>query len=197
MPGKNLMSFGTGKTLISLAIDGALAVAKGEDIIVSSDDPRVLEVAERHNVVALRRPAILASDWTSMADVVRHALRSFPQYDAVCVLQPTSPFRRPDDILVCLHAVEEGLDSAFTVTEAEGKGFRVVPGGSDGVEQVARCGVLNGAVFAFRKHVLQEHIVGHGLIGRKARPVPMPRWRGIDIDTREDLLMALALQGKA
>ena len=49
------------------------------------------------------RPNYLAQDATPMLPVLRYTLNKFSQLfympDIVCILQPTSPFRKPKDII--------------------------------------------------------------------------------------------------
>ena len=66
------------------------------------------------------RPAALAADNAPSLGVVQHALRwveaQGERYDAVCLLQPTSPFREPEEIDACIALlVESGVDAAMTV----------------------------------------------------------------------------------
>jgi CMP-N,N'-diacetyllegionaminic acid synthase len=76
-------------------------------VILSTDDPEIAETGRRCGLeVPFQRPAELAEDVTPMLSVVQHAvgwmegLRA--RFDTVCVLQPTSPLRRPDDIDRCI-----------------------------------------------------------------------------------------------
>lgn len=74
------------------------------DLIVSTDDHALMELAREHNVsVPFVRPADLATDTTPHIQVVKHALLFMEKekgvkYDAVLILQPTSPFRTVADI---------------------------------------------------------------------------------------------------
>jgi CMP-N-acetylneuraminic acid synthetase len=66
------------------------------------------------------RPAELAADDTPTLAVIRHALRwlevNGEVYDAVCLLQPTNPFRTAAIIKACIHLfIEKNADSVFTV----------------------------------------------------------------------------------
>ncbi len=66
------------------------------------------------------RPVELAQDTTPSLAVVQHALRWLEQlgdrFDAVCVLQPTTPLRRAGEIDACITLFEEsGADAVVTV----------------------------------------------------------------------------------
>jgi N-acylneuraminate cytidylyltransferase/CMP-N,N'-diacetyllegionaminic acid synthase len=61
----------------------------------------------------------LAQDQTPGIDPVLHALDQLPQYEAVLLLQPTSPLRTTEDIDGCLRlASKKSAQSVVSVTEA-------------------------------------------------------------------------------
>src|SRR3954469_481887 len=82
--------------------------------VVTTDDPHIAQVAREHGGdVPWLRPAELATDTTPMAPVLRHALTAVEAeegrpYDAVVLLDPTSPARMPEEVDA---AVERLLDS--------------------------------------------------------------------------------------
>ena len=92
-------------------------------MILSSDDPEIIATAEEMGLeVPFRRPLALAADDTSSLEVVVHALKFFAQkgekYDAVCLLQPTTPFRRIGLIDAAIEKFSVGnFDSLISVTE--------------------------------------------------------------------------------
>jgi len=70
--------------------------------------------------VPFLRPVELAQDATPTLPVVVHALNALEaagdRFDAVCVLQPTHPFRRPEHIDACIELLAAGrVDAVFTV----------------------------------------------------------------------------------
>jgi CMP-N-acetylneuraminic acid synthetase len=84
--------------LIAWSIDLAGASGRFVDVLVSTDDEQIAEVARRHGaLVPWLRPADLASDTAGSVDVALHALdwyeASHGPLDALVLLQPTSPFR--------------------------------------------------------------------------------------------------------
>ena len=99
IPHKNIRPLG-GKPLICRAIDHARSVAADADICVSTDDPEIIRTVEDYGLhVPFVRPACLATDSCGTYEVLLHALDHYEQqgihYDAIVLLQPTSPFRRP------------------------------------------------------------------------------------------------------
>lgn len=99
VPRKNLRDLG-GKPLVVWTIEQALACSSGLNVLVTTDDPEIAEVARAAGaLVPFLRPAELAQDTTATEPVVRHALdwwredRGEPA--AVMLLQATSPIRLP------------------------------------------------------------------------------------------------------
>lgn len=97
VPGKNIKILGDWP-LIAYTIAQAKQSRLMDRIIVSSDDDKIIETALQYGAeVPFKRPADLATDTTSSIAVVQHAIAFLESqnecYDAVCLLQPTSPFR--------------------------------------------------------------------------------------------------------
>lgn len=103
LPGKNIRLLG-GTPLIVWSINVAKDVPEICDILVSTDDPAIAEIARHAGaLVPWLRPSELASDTASSADVCLHAVDWYEQengkVDALLLLQPTSPFRSRDTVL--------------------------------------------------------------------------------------------------
>lgn len=102
IPGKNLRPIG-GRPLLTWTVEQALSAAVDLRVVVSTEDDGIAEVALRAGAeVPFRRPGSLATDETLTEPVVLHALRELLlqgyRPDAVVLLQPTSPVRRPDTV---------------------------------------------------------------------------------------------------
>lgn len=110
VPGKNIRLLG-GMPLIAHSIKTALQVApSGEDVVVSTDSTEIADVAAKAGAfVPFIRPAELASDTAGSREVMLHAVDSLSSkgYDTIVLLQPTSPFRNPEDIINALKLYEE------------------------------------------------------------------------------------------
>jgi CMP-N-acetylneuraminic acid synthetase len=103
IPGKNLRSLG-GRPLIVWSIDAAKGIPEICDILVSTDDDAIAEVARNAGaLIPWLRPADLASDTAKSVDVALHALdwyeKEFGAVDGLLLLQPTSPFRSHETIV--------------------------------------------------------------------------------------------------
>lgn len=122
IPHKNIKPL-AGKPLICYAIDNARSVADDADICVSTDDPEIIRTVEDYGLkVPFVRPESLASDTAGTYGVLLHALGYYEKqgrhYDAVLLLQPTSPFRRNEDIQGAMDLYGPGMDMVVSVKAA-------------------------------------------------------------------------------
>jgi len=108
LPGKNSLQF-CGKPLISWTIEAAVNSGLS-GVVLSSDCPKCLEIANTYQIQSHRRPATLALDDTTSAAVVLDVMAHVRPYEYVILLQPTSPLRDSGDIngmLRCYFALRE------------------------------------------------------------------------------------------
>lgn len=120
VPGKNIKMLG-GKPLLAYSYEAAKKSILLEECILSTDDPEIAEVGRSLGIsVPFLRPANLASDSSPTLPTLVHVLEYFKsigkQYDAICLLQPTSPFR-PIGLIdqTITKYSESGADSLVTV----------------------------------------------------------------------------------
>lgn len=102
LPNKNILKVG-GVPLIAHTIQAARRSRLVARSIVSTDSTRISAVAKKHGGdIPFLRPAQLAKDTTPIIDAVLHALAWLKErgeeYDALALLEPTSPLRKKDDI---------------------------------------------------------------------------------------------------
>lgn len=120
IPGKNIRKL-CGKPLLAYTAETALKAETLTRVILSTDDERIAEIGKRHGLdVPFLRPAQLAQDVTPTLPVICHALLTLQNtgenYDAVCLLQPTNPLRRAEDIDACVNLLRESkADSVVSV----------------------------------------------------------------------------------
>jgi len=217
IPGKNLAPL-AGRALIDYTLDAALSASALSRIVVSTDDPAIAAHALTHERIEVPtlRPAELAQDDTPILPVILDLLDSLEQhdgstFDAVCLLQPTSPLRPPEVIdraIEMLDQAGEEVDAVVTVVEVphhfspvsamrmdeggilmpyvEGEGDRITRR-QDKPMLYARNGP---AVVVTRTHALRET---GSVYGKRTLALPMPRSQSIDIDESLDLVIAEAL----
>jgi N-acylneuraminate cytidylyltransferase len=122
LPGKNLRPLG-GKPLIAWSIEQALACRGIGRVLVSTDSPEIAAVAKAFGAEPpFLRPAELAQDQTPTEPVLLHALDTLEKagetFDALMLLQPTSPVRRVGALGAALAQFQaEGADSLLSAAE--------------------------------------------------------------------------------
>lgn len=210
IPKKNIALLG-GRPLIDYTIKAALEVAPRERIILSTDSDEIAGTARRCGLeVEYRRPASLATDTAGSREVILDAMdwadSQDVEYDAVVLLQPTSPLRVADDISGAMALYSEVVDMVVSVTEArsnpyyncfetDSDGFLHVSKG-DGLytrrQDVPAAYEYNGAVY-----VINPVSIRNMAMGAFPRRVPylMPAERSVDIDAPVDLIIAEHLMG--
>lgn len=197
IPRKNILPF-CGKPLLHWTIDAALASACVDQVVVSTEDQEIAEVAKAGGAeVPFLRPAELASDEAPGILPVLHALEQLPKVSDVLLLQPTSPLRSSADIETIVATREQtGKESAVSVTPSAkhpawmysvSDAQRLEPLLQlDGVhcrQQLPTAYVLNGALYlASRDFLLREE----ALISPDTVGYVMPPERSVDIDTPLD-----------
>lgn len=209
LPGKNVRSF-RGRPLLAYAVEQAVRSEAFEEIAVTSDSEAYLEVADKAGATLLvMRPAELASDCAPKAPVLSHALREAEartgrRYATVADLQPTSPLRRPRDVVGALKTLAERPELINVVSVCAARAspyYTMVELRADGTVEPAKSlperatrrqdapeiYVLNGAVYAWRREAVIDGL--HALTERTGIWV-MPDECAVDIDTEVDFEIA-------
>jgi len=99
---KNIRSLGQ-KPLVAWTIETAIASNAFCNILVTTDDQAILNLAKSYGILApWLRPAELSNDYASSVDVALHATNwyenEFGNVNGIMLLQPTSPFRSINSI---------------------------------------------------------------------------------------------------
>jgi CMP-N,N'-diacetyllegionaminic acid synthase len=196
-----------GKTLVRRALDTALAAACFDTVALSSDDPEVLAEAEAlAAVIRIRRPSELAGDRASVYDAVAHALQTLEAgdrgpFDAVAIIQCTSPFTAPEDLAGAVEMLEAtGAGSVVTVARVDAtehplklkrmEGDRLLPFIEDdrmrASHELPRLWRRNGSGYVTRRSVIDAG----DIVAADVRGYEMPPERSLDIDTATDLAFA-------
>ncbi len=122
VPGKNIKLLGK-KPLLQYTSDVALKSKFLTKTILSSDDDLIIEVANKLGLdVPFKRPSNLSEDKSPTLPVIKHTLNFFKEqnetFDAVCLLQVTSPFRTVDSLDRALEKfINKNTDSLISVLE--------------------------------------------------------------------------------
>ena len=207
VPKKNIKDL-KGKPLIAYTIDAGNAAVRMTDCIVSTDSEEIAEVSRNCGAeVPFIRPGDLATDAATAIPVIQHALHEMEklrgyQYDAVMMLQPTTPFRTSADIDASIALLESsGSDSVISVVDVEGhhparmkfmEGDRLVdPPYCEAYENQPRqelqpMYLRNGMIYLTRREVL----LNNSFKGNDCRALVVETNRSVNIDTPLDFAMA-------
>lgn len=122
LPGKNIKELNK-KALINHSVDFARNFSDDSNICVSSDSAEIIKCVENNNLkVHFKRPTQLASDTASTMDVINHAVNYYKSkgklYDVLILLQPTTPFRKIDDLTNMINLWNNKLDLLVSVKES-------------------------------------------------------------------------------
>lgn len=202
LPRKNILQL-AGKPTISWTIETALEAKLNAQIIVTSDDEEILEVAssyEAAGVTAYKRPDELATDAATTADVIKDAyafaLSSGLIPNIIVLLQPTSPLRSAGDILGAIELYDRKKQKGTVVSICEVEHptawtgslndecvIRGIDFSGKRSQEYAREYRLNGAVYIINS----DHFKSSGRIFTEmVYGYEMPKDRSIDIDTEID-----------
>ncbi len=192
-----------GKPLIEYTINSAIN-SELSRIIVSTDDIEISNFANSLNIeTPFKRPANLSSDQASSLDVAIHGLLETEKidnikYDAVMLLQPTTPFRTKDDINSAIEIIRNNnVDSVISVVNVGGnhparmkyiKNNRLIdPPFCEIVENQNRqelepMYIRNGAIYLTKRSVL----LNKSFKGQDSYAYVMSENTSVNIDTQKD-----------
>lgn len=209
IPRKNIVDLG-GKPLIAYTIEAVREAHLVQDFVVSTDCEEIAAVAKAFCAeVPFIRPSELATDSADSLGVLLHALsfmenRNLTSYDAVVMLQPTTPFRKAswiDDALK--HLAESELDSVVSVVDVcANHPYRMyrldqneelvpfVEGVNDPMmprQKLPPVYIRSGDIYATRRNCLLEQ---KSLIGRHSGGLIIDPEYAVNIDELMDLQVA-------
>lgn len=175
LPGKNLKEL-NGVSLLERAIRCGLDAKSISHVVVCTESMEIQMAAFKAGCKeVVERPDEMATDDATVYPSIEYILDGYDEYHALCLLQPTSPFRAPEDIDMCSRHL---LDYPAVATAAFDKA------------------VPNGAVYiGWASWLLGGGNFDNKSVGRKY----MSAERSLDIDTQEDWDRAeqLIKEGKA
>jgi N-acylneuraminate cytidylyltransferase len=124
IPRKNLKPF-DGVPMIVRSIRTALDCGLFDQVVVSTDDQEIADVARAHGAqVPFVRPVELADDFTGTAAVIVHALSQLPIFDYVCCIYATAPLLQARYLRQGHELLVQHPDKSFAFSVA-GFGFPV------------------------------------------------------------------------
>ena len=214
IPGKNKKLF-CGKPLITFMIEAALESKYLDTLVVNSDDKDILEIAANYpKVKPIERPASIAGDKAKAIEYVFQTLEKLEEdnelkYEAVVILQPTSPLTTSADIDGTVQLLlETKADSAVSVMQLDHathpvkmktmQGNKLLPyleeeAGRMAAHELPELFVRNCSVYASAIDTITQQ---KDIIGKDSRGYIMPLERSIDINEMIDFEFAEFLYQK-
>ncbi len=122
IPRKNIRDF-LGKPIIAYSIEAAIKSELFDEVMVSTDDPEIAEVAEKYGAkIPFLRSSENANDFATLADVITEVTKQYKAvgeaFENICCVLPTAPLtpaHRLKEAFVKL--TDESLDSVVPVVE--------------------------------------------------------------------------------
>jgi CMP-N-acetylneuraminic acid synthetase len=210
VPDKNIAPL-CGVPLLNYTVWTALESRLFAETLVSTDSAAYLEKAAGLGIrTDYLRPAELACDDTPTWPSVMHALDWYASqrvaaFDAVMILQPTSPFRTPNHLHQALALLERHTDASCVVGVCRLQGHHPArikklrdgvwledfcvpePDGSRRQDLEPPAYIRNGTIFLTRISTLTQQ---KSILGSRVAALEMPEANSINIDTPLDLLTA-------
>jgi N-acylneuraminate cytidylyltransferase len=202
LPKKNIRTI-AGLPLIAHAMECAKRVPSIMRTIVSTDGDEIANVARDHGGdVPFLRPPELATDTASIIDVLQYTLARIEReesshYDALMLLEPTSPGRLPEDLSAAIALLQANPDADgvvgcsepmahpfwTTVVEKEGFMASALPQFDNVIrrQELPRCLRINGGVYVWRTGFLRT-CPRDWKVGRY-KVLETPEERAFSIDT--------------
>ena len=96
IPRKNIKEF-NGKPIIAYSIEAALGSGVFDEVMVSTDDEEIAEIAKNYGAkVPFLRSEKTSNDFATTTDVIEEVLETYrergEEYDIFCCIYPTAPF---------------------------------------------------------------------------------------------------------
>ena len=203
IPDKNLVNLNN-KPLISYSIELAKSVMSTEDICVSSDSHDIIEFSIRSGIKSeYIRPEELATDQADIHNVILDVITYYESrkqhYDALLLLQPTSPFRNKIDILNVFDLYGPETDMVVSVNRSSFHPDKCFLENSNGYlekltdnritrrQDLINLFSYNGSIYLMNLSSLKRE---HFSKFRKVIKYEMDNFRSLDIDSHMDLAFA-------
>ncbi len=198
LPRKNILELG-GLPMLAHPIEAARASGLFERIYVSTEDAEIAGVARQHGAEVIERPADIAGDRSTVAQVCLHALDAHPDIDILCCIYATAVLLSPET-LVSSYAqlnAEPQADFVMGVSEYEHPPVQALKADSNGYlsymwpewrgvqsQFQPHLVVSNGTFYWARRDAM---LAEKTFYGTRLRGALVPYDQVSDIDTRDDL----------
>ena len=170
-------------------------------IFVSTDDPKIIDLASKFDIKTIVRPNQLCGDDATSESALLHAIDVINNehllYPEIIVfLQATSPLRKSNDIDNALnHFIEEKADSLFSVTKFdaitlwqknnnEWRSINFDYKNRKRRQDVASNYIENGSIYIFKPEILKKY---NNRLGGKIMTYEMEFWQTWELDSIKEV----------
>lgn len=204
IPRKNIKEF-CGKPILAYSIEAALESGMFDEVMVSTDDKEIAEIAEKYGArIPFYRSEASSNDFATTVDVILEVLNCYKQngqeFGQACCIYPTAPFVTGEKLQKAMELLQEKeIDSVMPVTtfsfppmrgmyEKEGKIRYAFPEfakkrSQDIQEMYHDCGQF----YCFK---VEEFFRNKALVTENTKPIIVPELEVQDIDNESDWKMA-------
>jgi pseudaminic acid cytidylyltransferase len=203
IPGKNIKSF-HGKPMINWPIEVAISSALFERVIVSTDCPKIADIARAAGAEApFLRPAELAGDYIATVPVIQHAIAklNMPHLQHVCCIYPTAAFLTPQilhdasvkqqmvkaDFVMPVTRFSCPIERALTMTE---QGLLTMRMPEHINTRTQDCQSLYHDVGQFYYGTVDAWLSSNAFYEQRVAAIQIPKYRAHDIDNVDDWVLA-------
>lgn len=113
IPRKNIKEF-CGKPIIAYSIDAALKSGVFDEVMVSTDDTEIAEIAKKYGAqVPFMRSTETSNDFATTMDVLKEVVGNYKDklgksFDYICCIYPTAPFVTANKVKNVFNLLKEG-----------------------------------------------------------------------------------------
>jgi pseudaminic acid cytidylyltransferase len=122
IPRKNIKNF-LGQPILKYSIDAALESGYFAEVMVSTDDIEIAEIAKKYGAsVPFMRSEATSNDYATTADVLSEVINQYisrgQDFDNFCCIYPTAPFVNAEKLKKAIDLLEStGANSVLPVTK--------------------------------------------------------------------------------
>ena len=121
IPRKNIKPF-MGKPIIAYSIEAALNSGVFDEVMVSTDDEEIANVARQYGAsLPFLRSAETSNDYSTTVDVLLEVVDKYKDqgkvFDTICCLYSTAPFVTSERLKEASSQISETVDACFTIVQ--------------------------------------------------------------------------------
>ena len=189
IPKKNLIPL-NGNPLIYHAITASIN-SNVKETWVSTDCPEIARISKEIGACVIMRPKLISQDHSPSEDALLHFAKENVNFDNLVFMQATCPFVIPEDINESLRLLTT-FDSVISVSKCDQffwEGAQPMYDINNRKRRQNREQVFieTGSIFTTKRSCL---LSSKNRISGNIGFVEIPKWRAVDIDTYDDLMMA-------